>query len=61
MFTFLNTGMRLRIKVKLIISFIAAVAKMLKSTESTEKCIPYDLKTIIENKDDDVFQFSGIF
>ena len=57
----MNTGIRMSIKVKLITSLIAVVAKMSKSTESTEKCIPYDLKTIIKNKDDDVFQFSGIF
>ena len=36
--------MRMRINMNIIISLIAAVAKILKSTESTEKCIPYDLQ-----------------
>ena len=36
----------MRINVTIIISLIAAVAKILKSTESCEKCIPYDLQKI---------------
>ena len=42
-FTLLKIGIRMRINVNTIISLIAAVAKILKSTESTEKCIPYAL------------------